>query len=135
MIQKSLLDTDTLSFVMKREPKVIAREQFYKVDHPRLTISAFTRFEVERGLKSIGATRQLVIFGRSLNSIDVLPLDDRVLDQASDIYAILHRKGKLIKDGDILIAATAVVYGLPLVTNNTRHFNRIAGLTLDNWFV
>ncbi len=135
MIPKALLDTDTLSFVTKRVPKVIARERLYRVDHPRLTISAITRFQVERGYKYTQAMAQLAAFRQSLASTDVLPLDDRVLDQSSDIYATLRRIGVQIELADCLIAATALVHGLQLVTNNTKDFDRIAGLPLDNWLI
>ena len=53
--------------------------------------------------------------------------------QATDIYADLYRRGTLIGDADILIAATALVHGLVVITNNGAHFRRITGLQLDNW--
>lgn len=37
-------------------------------------------------------------------------------------------------DLDPLIAATAIVHGLVLVTRNTRHFEHIEGLRIANWF-
>ena len=48
-------------------------------------------------------------------------------------YADLHRRGKLIGDADILIAATAIENNLTLVSNNQTHFSRITGLELNNW--
>jgi predicted nucleic acid-binding protein len=39
----------------------------------------------------------------------------------------------LIEDADILMAAIAIVEDLVLITNNTSHFNRVKGLSLDNW--
>ena len=134
MIPKALLDTDTLSFVTKGVPRAIARERLYRVDQPRLTISAITRFQVERGYKYKRAA-QLASFRQALASIDVVPLDDRVLDRASDLYADLRLVGIQIETADCLIAATAIVHGLTLVTNNTKHFDRIAGLHLENWLL
>ena len=55
--------------------------------------------------------------------------------RAADIYADLHQRGMLIGDADILIAATALEYGLDLVTNNTNHYARIVGLSLQNWLI
>ncbi len=52
---------------------------------------------------------------------------------AADIYADLRRKGELIGDADMLIAASALVHGLGVVTNNEEHFERIAGLYMENW--
>jgi len=44
-------------------------------------------------------------------------------------------EGKMIDDFDILIAATAIVNDCVLVTNNTEHFIRIDGLTIENWIL
>lgn len=63
----------------------------------------------------------------------ILPLTDEVIVKAAEIYAALHRQGALISDADILIAASALVYGLGMVTNNEEHFRRIADLQVENW--
>jgi tRNA(fMet)-specific endonuclease VapC len=46
------------------------------------------------------------------------------------VLASLQRRGEVIATMDLLIAATALVEGVPLVTRNTAHFERIADLTL-----
>jgi len=56
-----------------------------------------------------------------------------VVAAASDIYADLHRRGELIGDADILIAASALVNGFGVVTNNVHHFGRIKELMVENW--
>jgi len=49
------------------------------------------------------------------------------------IKARLKSEGKILDDFDVLIAATAIVNNCMLVTNNTKHFKRINGLTIENW--
>jgi tRNA(fMet)-specific endonuclease VapC len=49
------------------------------------------------------------------------------------IQADLRKKGKEIGHADTLIAGTAIVCELQLVTNNTDHFNRIKSLDVTNW--
>ena len=44
----------------------------------------------------------------------------------------LRAEGMLIGDLDLLIAATALQYDLTLLTNNRRHFGRIAGLRIES---
>jgi len=53
--------------------------------------------------------------------------------RAADLYADLYRSGHLISDADILIAATALVHGLTLITGNVAHFQHISGLPLASW--
>jgi len=59
------------------------------------------------------------------SAIRVLPLSHEVIEQAVKLRQI--RKMSL---GDSLVAGTALVHRLPLVTRNTRHFAWINGLTL-----
>lgn len=66
-------------------------------------------------------------------TVEILPVSDAVVVRAADIYADLYRRGLLIGDADILIAATALEHGLPLITRNQNHFRRIAGLSLADW--
>ena len=128
-----LLDTDTLSAVLRRNPILASKERAYLHVHRRFTFSIMTRYEILRGLKAKKADRQLIAFDRFCAANNILPLTDPIIIQAADIYADLYRRGELIGDADILIAATAIVEGYGVVTNNERHFGRIRGLTIDNW--
>lgn len=129
----ALLDTDALSAVLRRNPVVVVRAQDYLRIHRCLVFSIITRYEILRGLKAKGATRQQEAFDRFCAANTILSLADAVVVQAAEIYADLYQRGELIGDADILIAATAIVEGRSLVTNNERHFERIKGLNIDNW--
>ena len=59
-----------------------------------------------------------------------VPLDEQVALRASRIRRKLRETGQLLPDNDILIAATAMEGGEPLVTNNILHFKRIGALQL-----
>ena len=128
-----LLDTDILSAIMRRDARASKDSRAYLSEYKVLTFSTITRYEILRGLKAKGAAKQLAAFETFCAANVILPLTDNIVLQASDTYAELYRQGKLIGDADILIAATALVHGLVLVTNNTSHFKRIAGLTVATW--
>lgn len=133
MEPKTLLDTDVLSALMRKTPEVLNRATVYLADHPHLTISLITRFEILRGLKVKNAGAQLAAFNRFCANNEVLPITDQIIVRAADIYADLHRRGKLIPDADMLIAAVALENGLVVSTNNAADFGRITGLRIDNW--
>lgn len=133
MESKTLLDTDVLSALMRRTPAALQRARTYLADHPQLTISLVTRFEVLRGLKAKHASAQLAAFESFCTNNEVLPITDAVIVRAADIYADLRLRGQLIADADILIAATALDKGLALATNNRADFGRIAQLRIANW--
>ena len=48
-------------------------------------------------------------------------------------YAALKKTGEILNDSDLFIAATAISRNLTLVTNNTRHFQRIDDLVSEQW--
>ena len=118
---------------MRREASVVSAAQAYQRHHQRLTFSIVTRYEILRGLKAKNATAQLANFRNLCEVSEILPITDRIIEVASDIYADLHRGGLLLPDADILIAATALSNDYPIVTNNTAHFSRVNGLTILNW--
>lgn len=130
---KVLLDSDTLSFYIKQKPKVVAEAQNYLRQQQTFTFSIITRFEILRGLKANGATKGITAFNSLCRQNEIIELTDPVINRAAEIYADLYRRGLLILDADILIAATALENNLPIVTNNENHFNRIANLRILNW--
>lgn len=130
---RALLDTDTLSAVMRGTPLVLAKAREYVSEHRAFSFSIITRYEILRGLKAKNATVQLQAFDRLCAQSHIVPLTDDAVVKASDLYAELRRRGQPIGDADILIAASALVHGLSVVTNNEQHFSRIPGLVLENW--
>ena len=130
----ALLDTTTLSDIMKgRDPNVRQRARQYLATHGCFEISILTRYEILRGLKAKRATQQIILFDRQCEKSQVLPLTDATIVKAADIYAHLHQQGQLIGDADILIAATALVHDLVLVTENPAHFSRVPNLIIESW--
>jgi tRNA(fMet)-specific endonuclease VapC len=62
-----------------------------------------------------------------------LPFDDAAAERYGEIRARLQRAGRLIGANDLLIAATALGYGLTLITHNTDEFERVDGLVVEDW--
>lgn len=130
----SLLDTDILSeFLKQKNPIVAARATAYLQQHGAFTFSAFTRYEVQRGLRAKNATLQLARFTTFCQHSQVLPITDAVLDRTAELWVLANQGGHPNRDADLLIAATALEHGRILVTGNTRHFAWIPNLVLDDW--
>jgi len=132
-LARVVLDTDILSAILRRNPHVLPKAQAYLAEHGQFTLSILTRYEILRGLKSKGATRQVVAFDRFCLRTTILPFNEETAVKAAEIYAELSNRGELIGDADILIAASSLVNGLGVVTNNESHFRRIPNLLVENW--
>ena len=132
-ITQVIVDTDILSAVMRKNPVVIPKARAYVSKYGQFTFSIITRYELLRGLKVKGATKQAIVFDRFCQKNIVLPLTDEIVVEAAEVYAELRERGELISDADILIGASALVHGFAVVTNNEHHFRRIKGLEVENW--
>lgn len=128
-----VLDTDILSAIMRQNPVVIPKAREYLAEHGQFMFSIITRFEILRGLKAKGASKQVIAFDKFCTNNIILPLTDEIVVKAADIYGDLRGRGVLIGDADILIAASALVRGLAVVKNNEDHFQRIRELQVQNW--
>ena len=130
----ALLDSDTLSEIMKgRNPQVSHNAQEYLREYRVFQFSLMTRYEILRGLHAKGTGRQITAFLDRCRASVVYPLTEDVVDRAAELYGILRQRGQMISEGDLLIAATAILQGLVLVTGNEDHFQRVEGLRFVNW--
>lgn len=63
----------------------------------------------------------------------VLPFDEPADQHYADIRAALERAGTPIRSHDLFIAAHARSRDMTLVTHNTREFERVSGLSVEDW--
>jgi tRNA(fMet)-specific endonuclease VapC len=132
-MNKALFDTNIVSAFMRDIPQVVEKIKKYLQHHETLSISVITYYELLRGLKAIDNRRKLHLFQEFMSLCLIINIDSDIAENASDIYDVLRRKGQLVEDADILIAATALVHELIVITDNTAHFERISRLKFENW--
>ena len=132
-MEETLLDTDTVTAIMDRHPIALSQAVEYLEQFPAYSISAMTYFEVVRGLRAVRAVRREREFQEFVVNAVVFPITDEIFETAANVYATLHRQGRLIPDADLLIGSTALVHGLAVATNNEDDFKRIPGLRVVNW--
>jgi len=63
-----------------------------------------------------------------LSGVVVLGIDEEICRTFGEERGKLRKQGSIIGDFDLLIGSTALHYGLPICTNNRKHYERIAGL-------
>ena len=136
-MDRCLLDTSTLSDVIdlltKRSALVAKRSKAYLRAHRHFTFSDVSCYEILRGLRKKQARIQEQRFQEFRRHSECLPVAPDVFDRAATLWAKGQRQGIAVDDADLIIAATALVHGLALITANPRHFEWIDGLTVANW--
>jgi predicted nucleic acid-binding protein len=76
-----------------------------------------------------GLAKQIRLFDELLTRCPVGPIRQAVFEAAEGIYVGLKNRD----ENGIYIAAWCKTYGLTLITNNTKHFENVAGLATADW--
>jgi len=130
-----LLDTNIVSASLKQNVKINAKLEEVSRLELDIFISGITYYEVQRGLLRSNATKKLAWFQQFCQDYPILFLNDlRIFEKASEIHADLTNRGKIIQDADILIAATAIIHNLVLVSHDS-DLTRVKDLQLENWLI
>jgi len=128
-----LLDTNICIYLIKKHPpEVLAR--FQQIQLKQLYIPTITLFELYYGIEKNNSHQRNILALE--NFIAPLTVVDFTLDaakKAATIRNTLQKKGTPIGAYDIQIAAIALSLDMTLLTNNTREFERVNGLKLENW--
>ena len=130
---KYMLDTNIIAYIRNQRPETVLRH-FEKYQPDDLCISAITMAELEYGVfRSSKPEQNREALMLLLSRIAILPFDARAAMEYGRIRDDLTRKGTLIGANDLLIAVHARALSLTLITNNTREFERVEGLKIENW--
>lgn len=128
-----MLDTNIIAYAKNNRPESVLR-RFMRYAPEDMCISSITMAELEYGACNSARPEQnrlaLLTF---LARIAVVPFDAAAAREYGEIRADLTKRGCLIGANDLLIAAHARALGLTLITNDTREFDRVEGLKVENW--
>ena len=131
-----LLDTDILSNLLKRAPSTALIARLASVPPERQFTSSITLGELFYGAHRLGprANSLLERLDRTLlPNLPTLPFDEAAARCYGEVRAELERQGMPLGDADLRIGSIALARNLTVVTGNLRHFQRIPGLTVENW--
>ena len=127
-----LLDTNVLVYAFKGQGG--CRERINRTPAQSLAISTITVFEIEFGLAKSNYPSHLREFLQRLQQrCQLVGLDEPSAAHAGRLRAHLAALGQPIGPYDLLIAGIALAHNLTLVTHNTREFERVPALKIENW--
>ncbi|MFZ5365859.1 MAG: type II toxin-antitoxin system VapC family toxin [Patescibacteria group bacterium] len=126
---KYLVDSDQIIWYLKGKPAVVRKLQTLQRE---LAVSVISVGEVAEGIvgekdeeKKLGGLKNF------LEGIEVLEINQEIAFQFAKVRASLRKKGRLIDNFDLLIAATCLTHNLILITENKKDFARIGGLRIE----
>ncbi len=127
-----MLDTNIVIYTMKNRPEKV--KQAFKNHYAMVCISSVTLMELVYGVeKSASPEKNMSVLEGFAARLEVLSFDNKAAHHSGQLRAELAKIGKPIGPYDQMIAGHARSQGLILVTNNTKEFNRVSGLRIENW--
>ncbi len=127
-----LLDTNICIYVINEHPAQVL-QRLIQAGRESLAISTVTVAELAFGVaKSTRADSR----AKLENFLSKFPIVDWDQDAAwiyGNVRKDLEAKGQRIGERDLLLACQALALDATMVTNNTREFERVEGLKLENW--
>ena len=128
-----MLDTNICIYTIKNRPLQV-KERLQEFEISEVCISTITVSELMYGAyKSQFVEKNLKAIEGFLLPFEIVDYDYPASIEYGKIRADLEKKGKVIGNMDMQIAGHARALDLTLVTNNTKEFERIESLKLDNW--
>lgn len=133
MTLKYLLDTNICIYIAKQKP-IHVLEHFEKLAVGEVAMSTISYGELLYGAyKSEFRAKAVDKLDALSHFIPPLPLPTDVAEHYGKMRSLLEKKGKLIGNNDLWIAAHALSLNVTLVTNNEKEFKRVAMLKVENW--
>jgi len=131
-----MLDTNICIFLLSKK-KIAYFDKLDKLQTragTKIAISAIVLAELQYGIaNSQHKARNQSDLGILLSNLDILPYTDKSAFYYGEIRADLKKKGCIIGGNDLLIASHAIGEKAALITNNTKEFQRIKGLSVLHW--
>lgn len=127
-----LLDTDTISFALRGEGHVA--DQLRRRSPSEVCTSSVVAGELELGVARRGSRKLRRELDALYAGLEVLPYDLDAARRYGRLAAVLLDAGVPIGVEDTMVAAHSLSRGLALVTHNRKHFERVKGLRVEDWF-
>ncbi|AFZ00261.1 type II toxin-antitoxin system VapC family toxin [Calothrix sp. PCC 6303] len=128
----NLLDTDTCIYWLNG--REVVRNKLLSIGLNNVSICSISVAELYYGAyNSSRVEENLIRAERFIQNMTVIPLNNDSLKLFGELKAELRKLGQPVADFDLLIASVAITERLVLVTNNTRHYERIPNIQLENW--
>ena len=128
-----MLDTNICIYSIKHKPEqVFLRLQEH--EPADICIYSVTYAELVHGVeKSQAIEKNRLALALLLSNIEILNVDANAAESYGKIRADLEKQGTSIGPLDMMIAGHAKSLNYTVVTNNTKEFNRVPGLKIENW--
>ena len=126
-----LLDTNICIHYFKGQFEI--KEKIENIGYDKFAISEITLAELIYGAeKSLKRDKNITVIENFSEKITIIPIFQSINIYAKE-KARLRRLGRIISDLDLFIGASAIYSDMILITRNSREFERLENIKIENW--
>lgn len=130
-----MLDTNICSYIIRNRPITI-RKKLQEIEKSHtVALSSIVVSELLYGVTKKESPKLMKIVSAFINNFIIYDYSKISAQSYATIRTNLEKKGKIIGANDLLIASHALSLGAILVTNNSREFERVEDLILEDWSI
>jgi len=128
-----MLDTNMCSYIIRDNPKGIFQKlKEVEQDHT-IALSSIVVSELLYGASKKGSAKLIKVVNMFVEQFTIYDYNKASAKAYANIRTTLEKKGQVIGVHEMLIAAHALSLGATIVTNNVKEFERVEGLSVENW--
>jgi len=128
-----MLDTNMCSYIIRDNPKGIFQKLKEAEKKHTVALSSIVVSELLYGASKKGNTKLIKVVNMFVEQFTIYDYNKASAKAYANIRTTLEKKGQVIGVHDMLIAAHALSLDATIVTNNTKEFERVDGLVIENW--
>ena len=128
-----MLDTNMCSYIIRDNPRGIFEKLKEIEEEHAVALSSIVVSELFYGARKKDSPKLEKVVASFVEHFMIYDYDKMSATHYADVRSKLEKKGQIIGANDLLIAAHALGKDAILVTNNSKEFERVEGLVLENW--
>ncbi len=129
-MQAVIVDTDVVSYIFKQDTRASLYEPHLASTLASISFMTVAELEQWAIARNWGARRHAEMLHFLKSRFAVIDSNRPLCRKWAEVREQVRRGGSVIQPSDAWIAATALLYGAPVITHNSTHFTGIAGLTV-----
>ena len=128
-----MLDTNICGYIIRNKPEHIKEKlKSIEIEH-EIALSSIVVSELLYGAKKKDSEKLTKLVLSFIDNFTIFDFDNTASNEYANIRVSLEKQGNIIGSNDLFIAAHAEACNATLVTNNTKEFERVENLILENW--
>ena len=128
-----MLDTNICSYIIRNKPLKI-KEKLQEIEQKHtVALSSIVVSELLYGAKKKNSDKLTKIIMGFIENFSIYDYNKITAQSYASVRTGLEQKGQIIGANDLHIASHALSLKAILVTNNTKEFERVDGLEIEDW--